>query len=968
MSFANLPVFEAAIPGLPVAACGDLERIVADTTNVALFFAVEELCLVYVNAAFRRITGLTADAGVGRAWMALLHEDDAQATCATYRVAYAGHARFTAEYRLRRHDGEFRWMRTYGVPHVDADGVFHGMVCCFLDITDLRLAREREAAMLERFTLAIAGSSEGIFDWPDLSQPTFWASARALELIGYSENEIESTRDTLLGLTHEADRERVDAALTASALHGRDMDIEFRLCRRDGHFNWFHVRAACVANATTGGRRLVGSLQDIDARVTALTKIQRLQDRFRSAIDASTSGLWDWELPERRVWFSPSVKNLVGYLPDADVRMDYATYAEHVHPDDRLRIDRAIVRHFKTREPFDIEYRLRHRIGGYRWYRSRGIAQWDDDGRATRMSGSVSDVHERKEAELALRAEREKALVTLTSIGDAVVTTDATGRIEMLNSAAEKLLRTRRKEAAGKPLNEVVRIVLQRTRQPIVDPVELCMQRGRVSSRGDSLLIAADGSEYAIEYTATPIRNDEGQVWGAVLVLRNVTQERRLQQEMSYQATHDGLTGLVNRVEFERRLTRVIRHAAATGGTHALCYLDLDQFKVINDTCGHGAGDELLRQIALVLRDTVRKRDTVARLGGDEFGILMEHCSLQQATRVASSVRERIADYRFRWERHVFGVGASIGLVIIDETSEQMADVMRHVDAACYLAKEQGRNRVHVYDPGDETMERRRGEIQWVSRINNALLESRFVLYVQPAIPLQNPHAPRYLEVLLRFRDGRVLRSPAEFLPAAERYSLSPKIDAWVLTALFDHYARDPALFRRDTLFAVNLSALSLCDESFLGFLDAALARSAFPADLLCFEITETAAIGNLSRAVQFFNAMRARGCRFALDDFGSGLSSFGYLRTLPVDFLKIDGLFVRDCVEDPIDFAMVKSINDIGHVMGIKTVAEFAENAAIEAKMRDLGIDYAQGYGISEPLPLLRYLTADRDVVPGAR
>jgi EAL domain-containing protein (putative c-di-GMP-specific phosphodiesterase class I) len=288
-----------------------------------------------------------------------------------------------------------------------------------------------------------------------------------------------------------------------------------------------------------------------------------------------------------------------------------------------------------------------------------------------------------------------------------------------------------------------------------------------------------------------------------------------------------------------------------------------------------------------------------------------------------------------------------------------MADVMRHVDAACYLAKEHGRNRIHVYDPGDRTLERRRGEMQWVSRINNALLVDSFELYVQPALALQAADAPRYVEVLLRYRDGEVLRSPAEFLPAAERYSLSPKIDAWVVNALFEHHARAPQRFRPGTLFAVNLSALSLCDEQFLAFLDAELTRSNFPPELLCFEITETAAIGNLSRAVQFFSTMRARGCRFALDDFGSGLSSFGYLRTLPVDFLKIDGLFVRDCVDDPIDFAMVKSINEIGHVMGIRTIAEFAENRAIEARMRAIGVDYAQGYGVGKPVPIEQFLDA---------
>ncbi len=948
---------ERAAAALTPEGFDDIERVVAETTSVALFVAVEDLHLVYINEAFRRVAGFQPGAGLGRAWTTLLHEDDAPAALAAYAAAQAGRTRLVAEFRLRRPDGEYRWMRTHGMPCFNATGAYRGMVGCFLDITDLRLAREREAQMLERFRLAVAGSSEGIFDWPDLAAPRFWASARAFELIGYADGEFDTTRDTLLAMTHDADRPALAAAIDAAARHGEDFDLEFRLCRKDGHYNWFHARAVCVSDPSTGVRRLVGSLQDIDARITAMAKIQRLQERFRIAIEASTSGLWDWEITEERVWYSASVKALLGYGPDADIQMDRAWISDRVHPEDLERVKRASSRHLKCREPYDVEFRLQLRDGGYRWFRSRGVAQWDETGRAVRMSGSMQDVHQRKEAELALQAEREKALVTLTSIGDAVVTTDARGRVEMLNNAAEKLLGLCQAGARGRSLHEIVRIVSEGSREPISDPVEQCLRHGGVDSRGDSLLLAADGGEHAIEYTATPIRNDRGQVYGAVLVLRNVTQERRMAEAMTYQATHDGLTGLVNRVEFERRLVRVIRNATVTGDCHALCYLDLDQFKVINDTCGHGAGDELLRQIALLLQDTVRRRDTVARLGGDEFGILMEHCTLQQATRVATQVRERISNYRFRWDQHMFAVGASIGLVTIDETSEQMADVMRHVDAACYLAKEHGRNRVHVYDPGDETMERRRGEMKWVSRINTALLEDRFELFVQPARALQDATAPRYVEVLLRYRDGDVLRSPAEFLPAAERYSLSPRIDAWVVTALLDSYARQPQRFTPDILFAVNLSALSLCDEEFPGFLDAALTRSAMPPSLLCFEITETAAIGNLSRAVQFFNAMRARGCRFALDDFGSGLSSFGYLRTLPVDFLKIDGLFVRDCVDDPIDFAMVRSINDIGHVMGIRTIAEFAESRAIETRMREIGVDYAQGYGISEPMPLETFL-----------
>jgi diguanylate cyclase (GGDEF)-like protein/PAS domain S-box-containing protein len=946
------PRDDAAFPGL-----GELERVVARTTSVALFFAVDGLRLVYLNDAFRRLAGFVDGAGLGRDWTALVHPDDAGATVAAFEVAHASRSRFVAEYRLRRQDGEYRWIRTYGMPCSDADGVYRGMAGCCLDITDLRLAREREAAARERFELAVAGSSEGIFDWPDLEVPRFWVSARTFELLGYPEGAFETRLDTLLEMTHELDRPALVAALDGARREGADVDVEFRMRLANGRYNWFHARAVCVGEPGRGPRRLVGSFQDIDARISAMNQIQRIQDRFRVASEASTYCLWDWEIPDDRVWFSASVQTLLGFAPGADAQLDVAALNARVHPDDWMSVKVASVRHLRAGEPYDIEFRLRHASGEYRWFRSRGQARRDERGRAVRMSGSMADVHQRKEAELALKAEREKALVTLASIGDAVVTTDAAGRIEILNTVAEKLLGTTQAAAVGRPLSEVVRIVRQETRVAVSDPVEACMRHGRVGSDGDSLLLAGDGGEHAVEYTASPIRNDRDEVYGAVLVLRNVTQERRMAEAMSYQATHDGLTGLVNRVEFERRLQRVIRQAAASGECHALCYLDLDQFKVINDTCGHGAGDELLRQVALLLQETVRRRDTVARLGGDEFGLLMEHCTLQQATRVANDVRERIANYRFHWEHHVFAIGASIGLVTIDETSEQMADIMRHVDAACYLAKEHGRNRIHVYDPGDQTLERRRGEMQWVSRINQALLVDSFELYVQPALALQATDAPRYVEVLLRYRDGPVLRSPAEFLPAAERYSLSPKIDSWVVKSLLECHARAPQRFRPGTLFAINLSALSLCDEQFLDFLDSALARSRMPAELLCFEITETAAIGNLTRAVQFFSAMRARGCRFALDDFGSGLSSFGYLRTLPVDFLKIDGLFVRDCVEDPIDFAMVKSINEIGHVMGIRTIAEFAENGAIEARMREIGVDYVQGFGVSRPLPIEQFL-----------
>ena len=564
-------------------------------------------------------------------------------------------------------------------------------------------------------------------------------------------------------------------------------------------------------------------------------------------------------------------------------------------------------------------------------------------------------------AEDALERARAKALVTLDSISDGVISTDEGGRIEFVNAAAEKLLGVAGHELLGREFGAEIRILDQVTRQPIVDPTLECLRVGRAIGGRGGVLLGSQEEETLIEYSASALLGQYASACGTVVVMRNVTEERRLDHAMSYQATHDSLTGLVNRLEFERRLQRVLQQALAAQTEHAMFYLDLDQFKVINDTCGHGAGDELLRQIAVILGDAVRKRDTVARLGGDEFGILMEHCTLAQASRVAHEIREKIAEYRFRWDEQVFGLGVSIGLVQITEASGSIANLFKYSDAACYAAKEHGRNRVHVYDPGDITVERRYAEMPWVAKITAALQNHRFLLEAQPALRLNPQENLEYVEILIRYPDANGVCAPREFLPAAERYSLSNQIDRWVISTLLAWYVEHRDSINPRALFALNLSALSLSDETLLAHIHQQFTMLKVPADRFCFEITETAAIGNMASALQFFHSLKARGCRFALDDFGSGLASFGYLRSLPVDYLKIDGVFVRDCVTDPIDFAMVRSINDIAHVMGIKTIAEFVEDEKIAAKIRSLGVDYAQGYGICLPLSLDDYLATRR-------
>lgn len=572
--------------------------------------------------------------------------------------------------------------------------------------------------------------------------------------------------------------------------------------------------------------------------------------------------------------------------------------------------------------------------------------------------------------EEALYREKEQAQVTLSSIGDAVVSTDSSGRVNFLNSIAEYLTGWRNDEAQGKSLREVFHLVDETTREPLIHIVDEFMPDGAVVGfKRNSLLLRRDGREFIVEDRLSPISNRAGEVVGAVVVFHDVTQERHMASQLSWQATHDALTGLVNRREFERLLQEQIDSAANGIRQHALLFADLDQFKVVNDTCGHMAGDELLRQLVTVFVARSRNSDTVARLGGDEFGVLLMDCPEDAALRLANDIREAVQAFRFVWQDKVFEIGVSIGLVPVTAESGDMAQVMSHADAACYAAKDKGRNHVHVYVGSDTELARRHGEMQWVTRISSAFEEHRFRLFYQKIIPVPHagsaapdpfPDADRHYEVLIRLidEDGKVI-PPGAFIPAAERYKVMPNLDRWVIRTLFASQAKN---WRRQwdksvgqdeccpLLVAINLSAASLNDDLFPAFLKEQIAAHAVPPQVLCFELTETAAIANLNRASAFMHEFSRLGCRFSLDDFGSGMSSFAYLQALPVHFVKIDGAFVRGMGDNPINHAMVEAIVRIASVMGIKTVAEFVEDSQLLDKLAALGVDYAQGYGIHRP------------------
>jgi len=425
-------------------------------------------------------------------------------------------------------------------------------------------------------------------------------------------------------------------------------------------------------------------------------------------------------------------------------------------------------------------------------------------------------------------------------------------------------------------------------------------------------------------------------------------------EKLVYLTRHDALTGLPNRIEFESKVKRAVTLARKSSNEYVLCFLDLDQFKVVNDTAGHMAGDEMLKQLSVILQNHIRKSDTLARLGGDEFGLLIENCDLSTAKGKVQDILELIDDFRFQWDNCVFRVSASVGMAIIDQHSRSYIDLLKQTDIACYAAKNSGRNRLHVYQEQDENLVEQSDQMLWVPKINEALEKDRFKLYAQAIMPTDTSDGCINFEVLIRLQDSENnIIPPGAFLPTAERYNLITKIDYWVIQNTFAWLQKNRKKIDPHCHFSINLSGQSLGDENVLYFITDLLGKNLIPTSMIHFEVTETMAISNLKSAKHFIQKVRALGCGVSLDDFGSGLSSFGYLKNLDVDTLKIDGIFVRDILDDPIDAAMVEAINTIGHVMGLKTVAEFVENEHIARKLIEIGVDYLQGYGIGKPLPI---------------
>lgn len=583
---------------------------------------------------------------------------------------------------------------------------------------------------------------------------------------------------------------------------------------------------------------------------------------------------------------------------------------------------------------------------------------------------------ERRQIEIALRESEARAKATLGSIGEAVIVTGSSGYVEFINAAAERISGRPAADCVGKRLHETLRLVHEGSREPVNPVSNKLTEPGEAGLAADMLLLRGDGKEIFVQAVTSPISDDasDSDTNGYVLILRNMTREREYRENVAWQALHDALTGLVNRAEFERRLRVALqtpREDPLAKETSALLFLDLDRFRVVNDTCGHAAGDSMLREVAKRFQQCLRANDTLARFGGDEFGVLLQNYCSSDIERVTEELRTCLNEFVFMWEAQPCTTSVSVGVLKIVDIDGGMTveQALRLADVACYMAKERGRNRVQLADLCDSELLHYVDEASWGRRVKQAMEADEFCLYVQPIVEINEASslgAPRgyHAELLLRMNarsSGGGVVAPGLFIPAAERYGLMPAIDRWVIRTALERLSRIETPYFAQ--YGINLSGSSIGDERFLDFVREQFVRTGVAPSLICFEITETAAIANLTPAVRFMRELTRMGCRFALDDFGAGMSSFGYLKQLPVEYLKIDGSFVRDISHDAVSCDIVAAINDMGHAMKCKTIAEYVGSAEVLEALRRLGVDCAQGYYLGQPAPWIEAEVCTQEV-----
>ncbi len=825
------------------------------------------------------------------------------------------------------------------------DGTPAGVIGNFTDITSLK--RSENALRLSELQMRLVSDNvPALIAYFDVSFHCLFCNKAYADWFGSTPANLQGKhlRD-IIGVEVLAESE----PNFVRAFAGENVTYERQHWMKDGSRGHLQVVLAPhrgIAGKTVGVYALVA---DITQQKLAEAGLARASERLRFALQGSSLTIWDANLQADEIFFDAEWSKMLGHQPTETV-LDTLGLAARVHPDDREKTLKAIMDVIRgLAATYREEHRLITSAGGWKWVESRGmVVERDSHGTALRMTGTNADITERKLAETALRASENQLRLVIDSVPAMIAYFDLDRRYRFVNKRYAEFYGYSPEALIGKEGREVIGDQAYQNYIEYFDQVmagsPAWYQRKVMQKNGDFGYIDA---------ALIPHVSDNGQVIGAYFMARDVTKSVEAEERIRYMARHDALTDLLNRREFEQRLMHVLQDSKQ--GDCELIYLNVDQLKIVNDSCGHAAGDELLRQVAAVLRNSIGADDLLARLGSDEFGVLHKRGSVDSTQLLAERLRQATQALRFAWQERSFPVSISIGIVLL--AGQSVDELLTMGDAACRMAKNHGRNRIHVYHRTDGELALRRNQIEWRSRILDALEHNRFRLYCQPIVSLSAvPLVDDHYEVLLRMLDENgELVAPMAFIPTAEHFDLMPAIDRWVISAaLAAHSTGSHAADRPlDSVLAINLSGDTLGDKSFPAFVKGELDKFHVNPNSICFEITETAAISDIASARSFIKEFKAIGCQFSLDDFGSGMSSFGYLRSLPVDYLKIDGSFIRNICHDSIDLAMVESINHIGHIMGKQTIAEFVEDDATIALLRKIGVDFAQGFGIGRPMPM---------------
>ncbi len=901
----------------------------------------------------RDVTGSTLEAVLGS-----VHPDDKTGfKDAISLTTLPANGTFEFEYRRLHKLGHWIWvMARCRLMTRTADGKPEWVFSSQFDVT----ARKTAIDQLRRSEVLLSKTGEaacvGGWEYDLQTREVTWTN-ELRRIHGVPPDYVPSFAAALEVYTSES-RALLAEAIRTAAKTGTAFDLELQLVRTDGAVIW--IRAMGSAESKDGKpTRLFGAVQDISDRIARRNEVVKDHQRMVLATESTGIGIWETDLETQRSTFDRQTYRLFGHFSNLDLPDPGDVWPACVHPEDRERVLAEELAALQDSRRYESEFRIKWPDGTVRHIRSLADMVIDPRSEKRVLLGVNWDVTQLRALAEEVTSQHELMRVTLRSIGDAVITTDGHGVVTWLNPVAEAMTGWGLQEAIGRPMKQIYNILNEMTQLPAEDPVETALNELRVVALAPgTILVSRTGERYAIQDSAAPIRDDNGHIQGVVLVFRDVTVERRLRSEMAYRATHDTLTGIENRSEFEIRLGQLRQRAEAGDGVHSLLYIDLDNFKLVNDSCGHTAGDMVLQQVSQLLAGSIRARDMLARVGGDEFAILLEYCPAERAAQIGQQICDQMEVYRYTQDDRRFRIGTSIGVVAIDQRWTTSEAIIQAADAACLMAKETGRNRVRVWQDQDSSLALRRGEIGWAARLEQALDTDQFKLLVQEIRSLDPNLSGLHGEVLLRIEeaDGSFIL-PGQFLPSAERFNLITQIDRWVMRETIRTLQNHPSMADIRSI-SLNISGKSLADRAFHRFAIAELIEAGPNlCQRLTIEITETSAVGNLVNASLFIEQLHALGVRVSLDDFGAGTASFGYLRALKVDCLKIDGQFVQGLLDDPLSRATVRCFTEVAAVLGIPTVAEYVDRDEILVELKALGVSFVQGHLIAQPVPILEFL-----------